>query len=126
LHQCHCLCPLYLHTITKPTPAAAAVDAAATAAAGLQFNAGSALAAGTLTALAFFNTLCAAASAMLTWVLMDNLRGHKLRATGVCVGLVVGLIAITPAAGGWMGGKCVLVSRVYMVSCDSEHGCNRV
>jgi Amt family ammonium transporter len=65
----------------------------------LQFNAGSALAAGTLTALAFINTLAAAASAMLTWVLMDNLRGHKLRATGVCVGLVVGLIAITPAAG---------------------------
>ncbi|WIA23173.1 hypothetical protein OEZ86_010065 [Tetradesmus obliquus] len=62
------------------------------------FNAGSALAAGTLTALAFINTLAAAASAMLAWVLLDNLRGHKLRATGVCVGLVVGLIAITPAA----------------------------
>lgn len=67
--------------------------------AAVQFNAGSALAAGTLTALAFINTLCAAAAAMLTWVLVDNLRGHKLRATGVCVGAVVGLIAITPAAG---------------------------
>lgn len=67
----------------------------------MQFNAGSALAAGTLTALAFINTLCAAAAAMLTWVLVDNLRGHKLRATGVCVGAVVGLIAITPAAGTW-------------------------
>uniref|UniRef100_A0A383V2C3 Ammonium transporter n=1 Tax=Tetradesmus obliquus TaxID=3088 RepID=A0A383V2C3_TETOB len=82
------------------------------------FNAGSALAAGTLTALAFINTLAAAASAMLAWVLLDNLRGHKLRATGVCVGLVVGLIAITPAAGFVNTGAAFLIGVIGAVCCS--------
>jgi ammonia channel protein AmtB len=55
---------------------------------------------------------------MLTWVLMDNLRGHKLRATGVCVGLVVGLIAITPAAG--EGSGCVQFGFALSVSFTTD------
>jgi ammonia channel protein AmtB len=65
----------------------------------LQFNAGSALAANALAGQVFMNTNAAAASAMFSWMLMDHLRGHKLRATGACVGAVIGLVAITPAAG---------------------------
>ena len=64
-----------------------------------QFNAGSALAASPLAAQAFLTTNTAAASAMLTWLLMDHLRGLKFRATGVCAGAVVGLVGVTPAAG---------------------------
>jgi ammonia channel protein AmtB len=69
----------------------------------LQFNAGSALAASPLAAQVFLTTNTAAASAMLTWLLMDHLRGLKFRATGVCAGAVVGLVGVTPAAGEELG-----------------------
>ena len=36
---------------------------------------------------------------MLTWVFFDRLNGRKISAIGACVGAVVGLVAITPAAG---------------------------
>jgi Amt family ammonium transporter len=63
------------------------------------FNAGSALAANGLAALAFTNTNTAAAMAMVTWVCLDLVRGGKATAVGAATGLVVGLVAITPAAG---------------------------
>jgi Amt family ammonium transporter len=63
------------------------------------FNAGSALAANGLAALAFTNTNTAAAMAMVTWALLDLLRTGKATAVGAATGLVVGLVAITPAAG---------------------------
>ena len=63
------------------------------------FNAGSALAANGLAALAFTNTNTAAAMAMVTWALLDLLRNGKATAVGAATGLVVGLVAITPAAG---------------------------
>jgi Amt family ammonium transporter len=37
-------------------------------------------------------------------MLMDIIRGKKMRATGACVGAVIGLIAITPASGESWGG----------------------
>jgi Amt family ammonium transporter len=82
------------------------------------FNAGSAVAAGALASQAFLNTNSAAASAMLTWILMDNLRGHKLRATGACVGAVIGLVAITPAAGFVNVGAALLIGMIGAV-CSS-------
>jgi Amt family ammonium transporter len=62
------------------------------------FNAGSALGAGTLAASAFATTNTAAAAG-LAWVLYDAARGKKPSAVGFCIGSVVGLVAITPAAG---------------------------
>ena len=63
------------------------------------FNAGSALAANHTAAMAFATTTIASASAMLTWVFFDRLNGRKVSALGACIGAVVGLVAITPAAG---------------------------
>jgi Amt family ammonium transporter len=63
------------------------------------FNAGSALAANGLAALAFTNTNTAAAMALVTWVALDLLRTGKATAVGAATGLVVGLVGITPAAG---------------------------
>jgi len=63
------------------------------------FNAGSALAANGLAALAFTNTNTAAAMAMVTWVCLDLMRTGKATAVGAATGLVIGLVAITPAAG---------------------------
>ncbi len=63
------------------------------------FNAGSALAANGQAVQAFGTTNFASASAMITWVLFDALVGRKISAMGACIGAVVGLVAITPAAG---------------------------
>jgi Amt family ammonium transporter len=63
------------------------------------FNAGSALAANGLAALAFVNTNTAAAAALVTWAGLDLIRTGKITAVGAATGLVVGLVGITPAAG---------------------------
>ena len=63
------------------------------------FNAGSALGANTTAVSAFFTTNTAAASAGLSWMFFDVLKGKKPSVVGFCVGAVVGLVAITPAAG---------------------------
>jgi len=63
------------------------------------FNAGSALAANSLSVSAFATTNTAAAAAGLSWMFFDVLRGKKPSVIGFCVGAVVGLVAITPAAG---------------------------
>src|SRR5881296_1158549 len=63
------------------------------------FNAGSALAANGLAALAFVNTNTAAAAALVTWAALDLMRTGKITAVGAATGLVVGLVGITPAAG---------------------------
>jgi Amt family ammonium transporter len=48
---------------------------------------------------AFLTTNTASAAAMMAWVLFDAVRGRKPSALGAAVGAVVGLVAITPAAG---------------------------
>ncbi|MCG6187160.1 ammonium transporter [Maribellus maritimus] len=63
------------------------------------FNAGSALAADSVAATALVNTNTASAAAMLTWIFFDAAKGKKPSAVGAAIGLVVGLVAITPAAG---------------------------
>ncbi|MEJ0106737.1 MAG: ammonium transporter [Bacteroidota bacterium] len=63
------------------------------------FNAGSALGANALSVSAFATTNTAAAAAGLSWMFFDVLRGKKPSVIGFCVGAVVGLVAITPAAG---------------------------
>jgi ammonium transporter, Amt family len=63
------------------------------------FNAGSALAANAAAVQAFTTTNTASAAAMMAWVFFEWLRGVKPSAMGACIGAVVGLVAITPAAG---------------------------
>jgi len=63
------------------------------------FNAGSALAAEDLAVKAFVNTHFASAAAMIGWILFDVVMGRKPSALGAWIGAVVGLVAITPAAG---------------------------
>jgi ammonium transporter, Amt family len=63
------------------------------------FNSGSAFSANPLATIALATTTIASAAASFTWILCDTLRGRKPGAMGVCIGAVVGLVAITPAAG---------------------------
>ncbi len=63
------------------------------------FNAGSALAANSLSVSAFATTNTAAAAAGLSWMFFDVLKGKKPSVLGFCIGAVVGLVAITPGAG---------------------------
>jgi len=63
------------------------------------FNAGSAVGATPLAVNAFGTTTTAAASAGLTWMFFDIIKGKKPSVLGFCIGAVVGLVAITPAAG---------------------------
>jgi ammonium transporter, Amt family len=63
------------------------------------FNGGSALGANQLAVTAFVTTNTAAASAGLSWMFFDVMRGKKPSVLGFCIGAVVGLVAITPSAG---------------------------
>jgi len=63
------------------------------------FNAGSALAASPSAALAFTTTMLAPAATLVAWTLLDAMRGNKPTAVGGATAIVVGLVAITPAAG---------------------------
>ncbi|MFI1917292.1 ammonium transporter [Nocardia sp. NPDC020380] len=63
------------------------------------FNAGSALTAGDLAALAFTNTTIATGVASLAWIIVEQLRDGKPTTLGACSGAVAGLVAITPACG---------------------------
>ena len=63
------------------------------------FNAGSALAAGPIAGLAFVTTMLAPASTLVVWTFLDALRSGKPTAVGAATAIVVGLVAITPAAG---------------------------
>ncbi len=63
------------------------------------FNAGSAGAANALSVSAFATTNTAAGAAGLSWMFFDVIRGKKPSVIGFCIGAVVGLVAITPAAG---------------------------
>ncbi|HLK27498.1 MAG TPA: ammonium transporter [Puia sp.] len=63
------------------------------------FNAGSAGGANSLSVSAFATTNTAAAAAGLSWMFFDVMKGKKPSVMGFCIGAVVGLVAITPAAG---------------------------
>lgn len=63
------------------------------------FNAGSALVADEGAALAFVNTMLAPSAAITIWLLLDLRHTGRTTAIGLATGLVVGLVAITPAAG---------------------------
>ena len=61
------------------------------------FNAGSALAANNTAAVAWVNTLVAAAAATLAWLVVEKARDGHSTSLGAASGVVAGLVAITPA-----------------------------
>jgi Amt family ammonium transporter len=63
------------------------------------FNAGSALAASPIAGLAFVTTMLAPAATLVVWTFLDIFRSGKPTAVGCATAIVVGLVAITPAAG---------------------------
>jgi Amt family ammonium transporter len=63
------------------------------------FNAGSALGASNSAALAFTTTMLAPAGTLVVWTILDAVRHRKSTAVGAATAIVVGLVAVTPAAG---------------------------
>ncbi len=63
------------------------------------FNAGSAVASGTLAGVAMLNTQVATAGAALAWMVCEWIIAKKPSLLGIISGAVAGLVAITPAAG---------------------------
>jgi len=63
------------------------------------FNAGSALSANAIAGLAFTNTMLAPMATLVAWTLLDVVRTGRVTAVGGATAIVVGLVAITPAAG---------------------------
>ncbi|MCZ7583156.1 MAG: ammonium transporter [Deltaproteobacteria bacterium] len=79
------------------------------------FNAGSALGANGQAAMAFATTNTASAAAALGWIFFDVIRGRRPSALGACIGAVVGLVAITPAAGFVSIGASILIGAAAAV-----------
>jgi len=79
------------------------------------FNAGSSLAADELAVRAFVNTNLSSATAMLAWLLADGALGRKRSAAGAAIGAVVGLVAITPAAGFVTVGQSIFIGFVASI-----------
>jgi Amt family ammonium transporter len=63
------------------------------------FNSGSALAASPIAGLAFVTTMLAPAATLVMWTFLDLMRSGKPTAVGAATAIVVGLVAVTPAAG---------------------------
>jgi Amt family ammonium transporter len=76
------------------------------------FNSGSALGANADAVLAFANTNFASAAAMITWIFYERFQGRKMSAMGACIGAIVGLVAITPAAGFVSPGQSIFIGFV--------------
>jgi Amt family ammonium transporter len=55
------------------------------------------------------NTNAAAAAGLVTWVVIDAIRGH-VSISGACVGPIVGLVVVTPACGFIQPGWALLIS----------------
>jgi Amt family ammonium transporter len=81
------------------------------------FNAGSGLAADGLAANAFLVTHIAAASAALSWALLDWILNKKPTVVGISTGAVAGLVAITPAAGFVDVGGAIIIGMIVSVLC---------
>lgn len=91
------------------------------------FNAGSALGANGLAVHAFMTTNTSAASAMLSWMIIDMIRQGKPTVVGAATGAILGLVAITPGAGfvpiwsAFIIGAVVSPLAYFTVSVVKEH-----
>lgn len=79
------------------------------------FNGGSALAADEIAALAFVNTLLAPAATLVVWALLDYFRSGRVTAVGLATAIVVGLVAITPAAGFVSAGSALVLGGIAAI-----------
>ncbi len=79
------------------------------------FNAGSALKADSNAVIAFANTNIASATSMIAWIFFDRFRGKKMTAIGASIGAIVGLVAITPAAGYVSIGQSIFIGFVAAI-----------
>jgi Amt family ammonium transporter len=61
------------------------------------FNGGSGFSTGNSSVLAFTNTLLTPASSLVTWFVLDLVRGRKVTAIGAATAIIVGCVLITPA-----------------------------
>lgn len=82
------------------------------------FNGGSGLAADGIAIKAFLNTNTSGATAMMSWIFIDCLRGRKPSGMGAAVGAVVGLVAITPCA------DVVTTSQSFIIAVLTTIVCN--
>jgi Amt family ammonium transporter len=78
------------------------------------FNGGSGFSTGNPSVLAFTNTLLCPACTLLTWFVIDLIRGRQITAIGAATAIIVGCVGITPAGGfvspGWAMGLGVLAA----------------
>ena len=81
------------------------------------FNAGSALGANGLAVQAFLTTNTSAAAALLSWMLVEKILRGKPTLLGAATGAVVGLVAITPAAGFVSVGSSILIGALASPIC---------
>jgi Amt family ammonium transporter len=81
------------------------------------FNAGSALTAGGLSALAFVTTHVSAGAGALSWVLVEWAHRKKPTMLGFVSGLVAGLVAITPCAGFVGVGSSLVIGLLAGAAC---------
>ncbi|MBW2502643.1 MAG: ammonium transporter [Deltaproteobacteria bacterium] len=81
------------------------------------FNAGSALAAGDISTLAFFTTQVAAGAAALSWVFAEWMIQGRPTTLGAASGAVAGLVAVTPAAGFVSPVSAIIIGLVAGVIC---------
>jgi Amt family ammonium transporter len=89
------------------------------------FNAGSALASGTLASQALIGTQLAASAGMLAWLLLEKVRTGKATTLGAASGAVAGLVAITPACGFVNSMASILIGAaggaVSLFACSFKH-----
>ena len=79
------------------------------------FNAGSALGANYDAVVAFANTSLASATSMITWIFYDRFSNRKMSSIGACIGAIVGLVAITPAAGFVTLGQSIFIGFIAAI-----------
>src|SRR5918996_373232 len=81
------------------------------------FNAGSALAASPIAGLAFLTTMLAPAATLVVWTFLDVMKTGKVTAVGAATAIVVGLVAITPAAGFVAPMSAIALGAIAAVPC---------
>ena len=81
------------------------------------FNAGSALAPGSLATVAFVNTNTSAAAAGFTWMILESVLRGRLSGVGFATGVVVGLVGATPAAGFIIPIQAILIGSIAAFCC---------
>ena len=86
------------------------------------FNAGSALAANGIAALAFMNTQVATAAALAGWLLIEKIRQGHPTSLGASSGAVAGLVAITPACAFVAPWAAVVIGLIAGILCSLATG----